>query len=108
MVNKTKGTARRFKSRRGRWKRNTPSTTLLTKHLRGWLPKELLSLFAESRLLIISVSCSPRQSRTTAAARNKFVCEMANKIVFVGVNKTSSLFELKKEFCAKVEGLKYN
>ena len=39
-----------------------------------------------------------RQSRATALARNRYICELADGILFVGVTEQSSLCGLKKEF----------
>ncbi len=66
------------------------------------IPPELKSLLDERRLLIISVSKAVRQSKVTALARNKYICEVADKIVFVGVNEKSSLFGLQEEFRNKL------
>ena len=52
----------------------------------------------ENRLLIISATKAARQSRATALARNRYICELADEILFVGVTEQSSLCGLKKEF----------
>jgi hypothetical protein len=57
------------------------------------IPPELKSLLDERRLLIISTSASVRQSRITALARNRYICEMADQIMMVGVTEGSSLYE---------------
>ena len=62
------------------------------------IPDELKEPLLQNRLLIISVSNAVRQSKITAMARNRYVCEMADKIFFVGVTEQSSLYTLKKEF----------
>ncbi len=54
---------------------------------------------------MISVSNAVRQSKVTAYARNKYICEIADQILFIGVTKNSSLFELHKEYGTKAEGL---
>ena len=54
------------------------------------------------RLLIISTSSSPRQSKATALSRNRYICEIADRILFVGVNDKSSLFELSKDHQSKI------
>ena len=43
------------------------------------------------------------QSKVTAHARNKYICEIADKILFVGVNEKSSLFELATQYRNKSE-----
>ncbi|MBQ2522638.1 MAG: hypothetical protein II541_00385, partial [Prevotella sp.] len=65
------------------------------------IPQELQSLIDDNSLLIISVSKAVRQSRATALARNKYICEIADQIIFVGVNEKSSLFELKSAYSKK-------
>ena len=62
------------------------------------IPPELQSLLDANRLLIISVSNATRQSKATAHARNKYICEIADKILFVGVTETSSLYALKNKY----------
>lgn len=65
------------------------------------IPADLQSLLDSGRLLIISTSNATRQSRATALARNRYICELADRIFFVGVSEQSSLFPLKEEFNAK-------
>ena len=65
------------------------------------LPKELKEPLAHNRLLIISVSNAVRQSKATALARNKYICEIAEQIHFVGVTEQSSLYKLNSEYETK-------
>jgi hypothetical protein len=65
------------------------------------LPSELQTLLDANRLLIISVSNATRQSKASAHARNKYICEIADQILFVGVNEKSSLYRLQEEFKEK-------
>ena len=67
------------------------------------IPDELKEPLAQNRLLIISVCNAIRQSKATAMIRNKYVCEMADKILFVGVTEQSSLYTYKKEYRNKIE-----
>ena len=69
------------------------------------IPAELKEAIEEGRLLMISVSNATRQSKATAYARNKYICEMSDHILFIGVTEKSSLFELKKEYGVKAEDL---
>ena len=62
---------------------------MLARQLYKHIPEEFQLIIDENRLLIISVSNTPRQSKATALARNKYICEIADKILFVGVNKNS-------------------
>lgn len=71
-----------------------PVIMVLARQMYRQIPQELQSLIDENRLLIISVSNTVRQSKATALARNKYVCEIADQILFVGVDETSSLYSL--------------
>ena len=59
------------------------------------IPKELHEALIQKRLLIVSVSNAVRQSKNTAMMRNRWICEMANRILFIGVTEQSSLYALK-------------
>lgn len=74
-----------------------PIILVLARRMYKQIPPELQSLLDENRLLIISVSNAVRQSKATAHARNRYICEIADQILFVGVNEKSSLFELESE-----------
>ena len=67
------------------------------------IPSELQSLLDANRLLIISVSKAVRQSKATALVRNRYICEIADSILFVGVKESSSLYPLALEYNNKVE-----
>lgn len=71
-----------------------PIILVLARQMYKQLPEELQPLLDNGRLLIVSVSNSVRQSKTTALVRNKYVCEIADQILFVGVEETSSLYSL--------------
>lgn len=75
---------------------------VLARQMYKQIPPELKTLLDENRLLIISVSQSVRQSKATALARNKHICELADRILFVGVHETSSLNSLKETYKSKV------
>ena len=74
---------------------------VLAREMYKQIPPELQPLLDANRLLIISVSKATRQSKATAFARNKYICEMADKILFVGVNEKSSLNSLKEKWKSK-------
>lgn len=76
-------------------KGNQPIILVLARQMYKQIPQELQPLLDENRLLIISVSKAIRQSKNTAHARNKYICEIANQILFVGVGEKSSLYSLK-------------
>ena len=71
---------------------------MLARQLYKHIPEEFQLIIDENRLLIISVSNTPRQSKATALARNKYICEIADRILFVEVNKNSSLYPLKEKY----------
>ena len=79
-------------------KSKQPIILVLARQLYKHIPEEFQLIIDENRLLIISVSNTPRQSKATALARNKYICEIADKILFVGVNKNSSLYPLKEKY----------
>ena len=78
-----------------------PIIIVLARQMYKKIPPELQSLLDENRLLIISVSNAVRQSKITAHARNKYICEIADHILFVGVNEKSSLTPLKEKYNSK-------
>lgn len=84
-------------------KGSQPIIIVLARKMYKIIPDELKEPLAQNRLLIISVSTAIRQSRVTAMARNKYVCEMADRILFVGVTEQSSLYSYKNEFRNKLE-----
>ena len=75
-----------------------PIILVLAREMYKQIPSELQPLLDANRLLIISVSKAVRQSKVTAYARNKYICEMADKILFVGVTENSSLYPLKETY----------
>ena len=79
-------------------KAKCPVILVLARQMYKVVPAELKETMDEGKLLIISVSNATRQSKVTAHARNKYICEIADQILFVGVDEKSSLFELQKEY----------
>ena len=75
-----------------------PIILVLAREMYRQIPSELQPLLDAHRLLIISVSKAVRQSKATAHARNKYICEIADKILFVGVTEKSSLYPLTDSF----------
>ena len=78
-----------------------PIVLVLARQMYKQMPSELQQLLDENRLLIVSVSDSPRQTRATAFERNKYICELAKQILFVGVTEKSSLYPLYKDYSPK-------
>ena len=83
-----------------------PIIIVLAREIYKRIPPELQPLLDANRLLIISVSNAVRQSKATAHSRNKYICEMAEEILFVGVNEESSLYKLKETYNNKAIKLK--
>ena len=79
-------------------KGNQPIIVVLARRMYKIIPEYLKEPLAQGRLLIMSVSPAVRQSKATALARNKYICEMADSILFVGVTLNSSLYAYKKEY----------
>ena len=84
-----------------------PIILVLARRMYSVLPDELQEPLAQNRLLIISVSDAVRQSKVTAMARNRYVCDIADKIIFVGVTEQSSLYALMKEFRNKLGNIAF-
>ena len=78
-----------------------PIILVIARQMYKQISPELQLLLDTNRLLIISVSNATRQSKATAHARNKYICEIADQILFVGVNEKSSLYRLQEEFKEK-------
>lgn len=82
-------------------KGNQPIILVLARQMYKKVPEELQPLIDNGRLLIISTSATTRQSKATAHNRNKYICELADQIVFVGVTEGSSLHPLREEYNSK-------
>ena len=79
-------------------KGSQPIIIVLARRMYKVIPEELQEALNQNRLLIVSVSNAARQSKDTAMIRNRWVCETADKIVFIGVTEQSSLYALKTTF----------
>ena len=78
-----------------------PIILVLARQMYKQIPQELQPLLDSGRLLIISTYTSPRQSKVTALSRNRYICEIADQILFVGVTEKSSLHVLTIDFQSK-------
>ncbi len=78
---------------------------VLARRLYKEIPEELKVPLEQGRLLIVSTTTAVRQSRNTALARNRYICEMADRIMMVGVTENSSLYGLREEFSNKITSL---
>ena len=79
-----------------------PVIMVLARQMYKVVPEDLKEAMEQNRLLIISTSNAARQSRATALARNRYVCEMADEIMLVGAAEGNSLFELTKQYKEKI------
>lgn len=82
-----------------------PIIIVLARKMYKVIPAELKAPMEQNRLLIISVNSAARQSRATALTRNRYICEISDRILFVGVTEQSSLNALKNTFEDKLSNL---
>lgn len=75
-----------------------PIIIVLARKMYKVIPNEWKAPIEQNRLLILSVSNAARQSKVTALMRNKYICEISEQILFVGVTEQSSLNTLKTTF----------
>lgn len=78
-----------------------PIILVLARKMYKKVPSELQPYIDNNRLLIISTSSAVRQSKATSIARNRYICEAADEIIFIGASESSSLFPLAKQFKSK-------
>ena len=78
-----------------------PIILVLARQMYKQIPQELQTLLDSGRLLIISVSNATRQSKAIAHTRNKYICEIADQILFVGVSEKSSLYPFQINYINK-------
>lgn len=86
-------------------KANCPIILVLARQMYKVFPEELKEVLEQDRLLIISTTNAIRQSKVTALARNKYICEIADSILFVGVTTNSSLYPLTEKFKQKISSI---
>ena len=85
-----------------------PIILVLARKMYARIPQDLQKLIDSNRLLIISVSNAVRQSKATAFARNKYICEQAVEILMIGVNEKSSLYPLQTKYADKLIDIEKN
>ena len=88
-------------------KAKCPIILVLARRMYREIPEELKDPLDQGRLLIISTNNAVRQSKATALARNKYICELADSIIFVGVTPESSLQQLKEAFNTKINLMEF-
>ena len=86
-------------------KSKCPIILVLARQMYKVIPEELKEALEQGQLLIISTSTAVRQSKVTALTRNKYICEIADSILFVGVTSNSSLYPLAEEFKQKISSI---
>ncbi len=86
-------------------KAKCPIILVLARQMYKAILEELKEALEQERLLIISTSTAVRQSKVTALARNKYICEIADSILFVGVTTNSSLYSLAEKFKQKISSI---
>lgn len=79
-----------------------PIVVVLARRMYRRVPPEWQPHVDSGRMLIVAASASARQSRATAQARNRYVCQLADRIVIVGPDEGTSLAELRCDFAAKL------
>ena len=83
-------------------KAKCPVVLVLARSLYSNIPMELREPIEQGRLLLVSTSNSPRQTRATAQVRNKYVCNISDKVLIVTADSKSSLAPLSEEFKSKL------
>lgn len=75
-------------------KKRIPIIVVLARAIYKNIPKELREAYNEGNLLFISINDTTRTSQIAAKARNHYVAELANSIVFGMLTKESTLYEI--------------
>ncbi len=75
-------------------KRHIPVIIVLARRMYKVLPSEIQAATERAEALVLSLSDHPRNTKEHALARNKFVMEQAQEIVFGALDKDSSLMTL--------------
>ena len=82
-----------------------PIILVLARQMYRRVPPHLQQLLDTGRLLIVSTSSATRQSHATALARNRYICEQAERILMIGATEHSSLFPLSQSFADRLINL---
>ncbi len=78
-------------------KRHIALIIVLARRMYKRLPDEIQSAVNEDRALVISLSYQPRTSKESAWARNQYIADIANHIMFGAIDPSSSLAKLAKQ-----------
>lgn len=79
-------------------KRHIPVIIVLARKMYKNLPAEIMDAIERNEALVLSVSNLSRNTKESALARNKFVMEQADDIVFGALDTTSSLYSLAQQY----------
>ena len=86
-------------------KNNCHVILVLARQIYKKIPQELQSLIDKKQLLIVSTSSASRQSKATAQIRNRYICEMSDRIILIVATENSSLFDLQQKYSEKLYNL---
>lgn len=75
-------------------KNRTPVIVVLARAMYKQIPEELEEAYNEGRVLFISISNNTRVNKVTASIRNRYVVDLAQKILFGMFAENSSLNEI--------------
>ena len=78
-------------------KRHIPIIIVLARKMYKELSVEIQSAINNDEALIISLSHLPRNSKQSARVRNKYIINIADKVVFGALDTSSSLANLTKD-----------
>lgn len=75
-------------------KKRIPVVVVLARAMYKQIPDNLKEAFDDERVLFVSISNNSRVNKATALCRNKYVVDMADKILFGMLAESSSLYEV--------------
>ena len=78
-------------------RRRVPVVVVLARSLYAHVPEEMEEAYGDGRVLFVSLTDAPRSSRVAAMMRNRYVVEVAEKVVFGMMGDGSTLRTLCTE-----------
>ena len=75
-------------------KNRIPVIVVLARAMYKQIPEELVEAYNEGRVLFISISNNTRVNKVTASIRNRYVVDLAQKILFGMLAENSSLNDI--------------
>lgn len=82
-------------------KKRIPVIVVLARAMYKQIPDYLKEAFDDERVLFVSLSNNSRVNKATALSRNRYVVDMADKILFGMLTESSSLYEIYQYAIAK-------